>query len=256
MLYAKVVGEGKPLYVIHGFLGMSDNWKTLGSQFSKNGYQVHLLDMRNHGRSFRSDVHTYEAMVKDVVEYAASLQHDSIDVIGHSMGGKVAMFLAVNNPGLVSKVVIADIGVRYYAPHHQTILEGLQAVDFSVKPSRQQVEDILEKYIHDFGTRQFLLKNLYWEQEGQLGFRFNLPSLVKNVENIGQALQEGTYFQGPSLFVRGANSGYVKDEDLENIHSHFPNMLLKTIPDASHWLHAEKPREFYSIVVEFLLGSN
>ena len=168
-LYSRIEGEGKSLLILHGFMGMSDNWKTLGSQFAGLGFQVHMLDMRNHGKSPHSEAFNYAVMVQDVLEYC--LQHglDTINLLGHSMGGKIAMFFAVNHPEKVEKLIIADIGPKYYAPHHQKILEGLTAIDFSKQPTRAEAEGILAHYIRDFGTRQFLLKNLYWVTPGQLG---------------------------------------------------------------------------------------
>ena len=160
MLHSRIEGEGKPLLIIHGFLGTSDNWKTLGGQYADKGFQVHAVDMHNHGKSFHSDEFTYDAMVQDLVDYCNGHQISKADVIGHSMGGKAAMFFAVHYPEKVNRLVIADIGPKYYRPHHQDILAGLNAVDFSLKPERSDVEAILSQYIDDAGTRQFLMKNL------------------------------------------------------------------------------------------------
>lgn len=252
MLYSRIEGEGKPLLIIHGFLGSSDNWKTLGGQFTENGYQVHAIDMRNHGRSFHSDAFDYKAMVQDIYEYCEQKSLQKVDIIGHSMGGKAAMFFATAHPDKVGKLVIADIGPKYYRPHHQDILAGLNAVDFSVKPSRSDVEEILEKYIADFGTRQFLMKNLYWKEQGQLVFRFNLDIFNEKIENIGQALPEGAKFDKPVLFLRGDRSNYIKDEDFDLIKSHFPEAIIKDIKDSGHWLHAENPADFMAETLEFL----
>lgn len=252
MLYSKIEGSGKPLLILHGFLGMSDNWKTLGTQFAEIGYQVHMLDLRNHGRSFHSDVFNYEVMMEDVVEYCKFHSLTSISIIGHSMGGKIAMFLATNYPELVDQLIVADIGPKYYKPHHQDILSGLNAVDFSQKPDRNQVEEVLTNYIPDFGTRQFLMKSLYWKEPGQLAFRFNLDSFNDNIEQIGTALPEEKRFEKQTLFIRGGNSRYILDTDLEQIKKHFPLGTIETIPNAGHWLHAENPQLFFEIVQQFL----
>lgn len=252
MLYSKIEGEGKPFLILHGFLGMSDNWKTLGTQFSEIGYQVHMLDLRNHGRSFHSTEFNYEVMAQDIVEYCNFYQLQNIILLGHSMGGKVAMQVAVNNPELIEKLIVADIGPKYYAPHHQTILAGLNAVNFTLKPSRSEVEDILKDYIHDFGTRQFLLKSLYWVETGQLGFRFNLPVFNEKIAEIGKALNVDAEFDKPVLFLRGSKSSYILDEDFIGIIHFFPQAIIKTIDNAGHWLHAENPTSFYENVVEFL----
>jgi esterase len=254
MLHSRIEGEGKPLLIIHGFLGTSDNWKTLGGQYVQNGFQVHALDLRNHGKSFHSDEFNYNVMVQDVIAYLDEHHIQQADVIGHSMGGKVAMFLAVQHPERVDKLIIADIGPKYYAPHHQDILAGLNAVDFSVKPSRNEVEDILSKYIDDFGTRQFLMKNLYWKEPGQLAFRFNLPVFNDKIDNIGQALAEGSTFDKPVLFLRGDRSRYIKDEDIPGIKAHFPKAAVKDIKNSGHWLHAENPQDFMTETLAFLKG--
>lgn len=246
MLYSRIEGEGKPLLIIHGFLGSSDNWKTLAGQYAENGYQVHAIDMRNHGRSFHSDVFDYDATVQDIYEYCEQHRLQQVDIIGHSMGGKAAMFFAVAHPEKVNKLIIADIGPKYYRPHHQDILAGLNAVDFSVKPSRSDVEAILEQYIEDFGTRQFLMKNLYWKEPGQLAFRFNLDVFNEKIENIGQALPAGKVFNKPVLFLRGDRSNYIKDEDFDMIKTHFPKADIKDIKNSGHWLHAENPKDFMS----------
>lgn len=252
MLYSKIEGEGKPFIIMHGFLGMSDNWKTLATQYVEEGFQVHVLDLRNHGRSFHSDEFTYEAMVQDVVEYCQANQLSNVAILGHSMGGKVAMLFAAKHPELVEKLIVADIGPKFYKQHHQDILAGLNAIDFSVKPSRHDVEAILSQFVTDFGTRQFLLKNLYWIEPGQLAFRFNLAVFNTNLDAIGKALPEGLVFDKPTLFIRGGNSNYILDTDFNEIHTHFPNSEIATIPNAGHWLHAENPKMFFELSTSFL----
>lgn len=251
MLYSKIEGQGQPLVILHGFLGMSDNWKTLGTQFVAQGFQVHLLDLRNHGRSFHSDDFSYELMVQDVYAYCQTHQLTNIDIIGHSMGGKVAMLLATTYPDLIRKMIVADIGPKYYAPHHQDILTGLNAVDFSKKPCRNAVDALLAASIPDFGTRQFLLKNLYWQEPGQLAFRFNLAVFNQKITEIGKALPENAVSLISTLFIRGGNSNYILEEDLEKIQHHFPKATLQTIPNAGHWLHAENPALFYQFCIDF-----
>lgn len=252
MLHSNIIGEGKPLLIIHGFLGMSDNWKTLASQYAEQGFQVHALDLRNHGKSFHSNDWGYDFMVQDVVEYCQFYQLQKVDVIGHSMGGKVVMLLATNYPDLVDKLIVADIGPKFYAPHHQTILASLNAVDFSKKPSRAEVEEIVSGYIHDFGTRQFLLKNLYWKEPGQLDFRFNLKVFTENTSVIGDVLPFENHFDKETLFIRGDKSDYILDSDFETIYHHFPKAKIETVSNAGHWLHAENPKEFFEKTVHFL----
>lgn len=252
MLYAKIEGSGKPLLILHGFLGMSDNWKTLGTQYATLGHEVHMLDLRNHGRSFHSSEFNYDVMTQDLVDYCREKQLSDVNIIGHSMGGKVAMFFATLHPELMQKLIVADIGPKYYAPHHQGILAGLNAVDFSQKPSRNEVDKILAHYIPDFGTRQFLLKSLYWQNPEQLAFRFNLAVFNQEIENVGTALPENARCDKPTLFIRGGNSNYIREEDLVGIAKHFPTALIETIPNVGHWLHAENPRAFFERTALFL----
>ena len=252
MLYSKIEGSGKAFVIMHGFLGMSDNWKTLGTQFAESGFEVHMLDLRNHGRSIQSSEFNYELMVNDVVEYCKEKNLTSIYLLGHSMGGKVAMFTATQFPDLVEKLIVADIGVKYYKPHHEEILAGLSAVDFSKKPSRSEVEGILTPYIPDFGTRQFLMKSLYWKEPGQLAFRFNLQAFIENKDVIGDALAEDAIFDKPTLFLKGANSNYILESDSAEIKKHFPKAEIESVANAGHWLHSENPKDFYDYTMRFL----
>ena len=252
-LYSKIEGTGQPLLILHGFLGMSDNWKTLGKQYATLGFQVHMLDLRNHGRSFHSDEFNYNVMVQDIVEYCQENNLQNSDVIGHSMGGKVAMLFATEHPNLIQKLIVGDIGPKYYPPHHHEILAGLNAVDFSKKPSRNEVDAIVAHYIPDFGTRQFLMKSLYWQTPEQLAFRFNLPVFNREIENIGTALPTNARFDKPTLFLNGGNSKYIKEEDKPMILHHFPKALFETIPNVGHWLHAENPTLFFKITSDFLV---
>ena len=252
MLYSKIEGEGKPFLIIHGFLGMSDNWKTLGYQLTQLGFQIHLLDMRNHGKSFHSDEFSYEIMVEDLKSYIDFHHLQDIILLGHSMGGKVAMLFATLYPDLVEKLIVADIGPKYYPPHHQSILAALNAVDFSLKPSRAAVDEIVSKHISDFGTKQFLLKNLYWKTPEQLDFRFNLPVFNTKISEIGTALPFENQFNKQVLFLRGGKSDYILDSDFETILHHFPLAKIDTIPNSGHWLHAETPTAFYCEVEKFV----
>lgn len=251
-LYSKIEGKGDPLLILHGFLGMSDNWKTLGIQYAQQGFQVHMIDLRNHGRSFHSEVFNYEVMVQDILEYCDANNLDKIDIIGHSMGGKVAMLFATKYPEKVNHLIVADIGPKFYSQHHQDIFAGLNAVDLSTKPSRSDVDETLTSYIPDFGTRQFLMKSLYWHTPDQLAFRFNLEVFNKQIDEIGMALPAEAIFEKPTLFIRGGNSKYILDSDIENIKKHFPNSKLETVANAGHWLHAENPKEFFEKTIGFL----
>ena len=251
ILHSTIKGEGKPLLILHGYFGMSDNWKTIGNQFAEN-YQVHLIDQRNHGRSFHEDEFNYEVLVEDLHAYIQHYQLEEVNIIGHSMGGKTAMLFAVTYPDLVDKLIVVDISPRMYQPHHNAILAGLNSIDFSVENTRTLVDKKLSALIPDFGVRQFLLKNVYWKEKGKLAFRFNLESLTDNNPEVGEALPSFTVFEKDTLFLKGSKSDYITQDEEPIIEAHFPNSKIVEIKNAGHWLHAENPKDFYAEVSEFL----
>ncbi len=252
ILHSQVLGEGIPFIILHGFLGSGDNWKTLGNQFADAGYEVHLVDQRNHGRSFHDKAFNYSLMAQDVAFYCQENGLDSVVLLGHSMGGKTAMQLATTRPQRVQKLIVADIAPKAYPQHHQDILKALASLVFEKISSRGEAEEVLSQYIPDMGTRQFLLKNLYWKEKGKLALRMNLPVLTEKIEEVGRALPEGATYPGDTLFVRGEKSGYIEPLDELLIKKHFAKAQLETVSGAGHWLHAENPDEFYRIVMNFL----
>ena len=250
ILHSQIEGTGNPLLILHGYFGMSDNWKTLGSKFATH-FEVHLIDQRNHGRSFHAGEFNYTVLADDLLNYIKYHQLEKVTIIGHSMGGKTAMLFAVKYPDFVNKLIIADISPRYYEPHHNAILAALNSVDFSIQNSRSLVDKKVAELIPEIGVRQFLLKNVYWKEKGQLDFRFNLKSLTENNPTVGEALPNGTVFNGKTLFLKGGNSNYITQREELIIKTHFPNSAIKEIANVGHWLHAEKPQEFLEIVLDF-----
>jgi len=251
LLHSVISGKGQPLLILHGFLGMGDNWKSLANKFSEK-FEVHVIDQRNHGRSFHDDDFSYELMVEDLLNYMDYHQLERVDVLGHSMGGKTGMLCAVEHPERIQKLIVADIAPKFYPPHHQEILDALGEVDFKKISSRSEIDEILKKYISEMGIRQFLLKNVYRKEKNQLAYRFNLEVLEEHYDEIGVALPPRSLFEGSVLFLKGALSGYIHEQDTDLISAHFPNSRIVTVANASHWLHAENPNDFYHNVVEFL----
>lgn len=251
ILHSKIIGEGKPLLILHGYFGASDNWKTLGSQFAEN-YQVHLIDQRNHGRSFHANEFNYEILADDLYNYIQYHQLEEIYLIGHSMGGKTAMLFAVTFPDLIDKLIIVDISPKEYKPHHDAILAGLNSVDFSKQTSRSLVDAQIANYIPEVGVRQFLLKNVYWREKGVLDYRFNLKSLTDNNAEIMKPLPIKTKFVKETLFLKGEKSDYIMLAEHLIIDAHFPNNKIVEIKNAGHWLHAENPKQFYQEVCDFM----
>ncbi|WP_445382938.1 alpha/beta fold hydrolase [Robiginitalea sp. IMCC43444] len=251
-LYSKVLGAGQPLIILHGFLGMSDNWKTLGKKYADSGLEVHLLDQRNHGRSGWEVQFDYPTMAADLLEYMDNKGLSTANVLGHSMGGKTAMEFACRYPSRVSTLLVADIAPKYYPPHHKQILDALNTIPLEKMQSRTEADDYLAESIPEWGVRQFLLKNLYWESPKKLGFRFNLEVLSNSMEAIGATLESNAAYNGPVLFLRGGNSDYIKDSDAPLMKKHFPDYQLVTIPETGHWLHAEKPDVFFEKTITFI----
>jgi len=246
----KVFGEGEPVIILHGFLGSLDNWQSVAKDLSY-GYKVYLIDLRNHGKSEHTSKHSYALMSEDLKEFFQQHNITNASVIGHSMGGKTAMFFAALNPILVAQLVVIDIGVKYYPPHHQEVLGALNCIDLSLVTSRQEVEAHLMQKLNDNGVVQWLMKNLKREGDA-FQWKFNLKDLSTEIENIGEALPEEAEFLNPTLFIRGGNSHYVLDEDIEGIMQHFPLVKMETITNAGHWVHAERPHEFNDVLQKFL----
>ena len=254
ILHSYIIGDsGKELLILHGFLGMSDNWKSQAQNFVAKAYRVHLIDQRNHGRSFWSDQFSYAELVMDLYNYIQHHNLKSVILLGHSMGGKTVMNFAAAYPKIVERIIVADIAPKYYKPDHQIILEGLSSIDFDIVKTRKTAGIQLKKYISDLPVRQFLLKNLFWITPDNLGFRMNLAVLKNCGEQLGAALDSKAYYSKPTLFIIGENSNYVKEAiDGELILEHFPQSKIIGIPGAAHWLHAEQPKLFFEKVIRWL----
>jgi esterase len=247
------LGEGRPLIILHGLFGQSDNWNTLAKQFAQNGFRVFTVDQRNHGLSPHSEIWTYEAMADDLNELIDEHQLQNPILLGHSMGGKTVMYFEYKYPQVASKLIIADIAAKQYPMQHKEVLQALHAVNFDTVTTRKEVEAVMNTYISDFGTKQFLLKNIYWldTQTNRMDWRFNLKVISDNYTNVSEAIP---HFKSdtPTLIIRGARSHYILDEDWTHFQLLFSNTSLQTIADAAHWVHAEKPQVFYDVVMNFL----
>ena len=252
-LYFRILGEGTPLFILHGLLGSSDNWISLAKIWSKT-HKVYLIDLRNHGQSFHSDQFNYDLMANDVYELIMDESIQSVDIIGHSMGGKVAMKLAVQHPSKIKNLVIIDIAPKYYPVHHEQILKGLKAIQLSNLASRNEADETLKKYVNEAGIRQFLLKNLKRNAEGYI-WKMNLNVISEQIENVGENLKNHDKFDGPTLFIRGGNSDYINGADLAQINKIFPKSKVETIDNAGHWVHAEKPTELMMTINQFINSS-
>ncbi len=252
MLHYKIFGEGQPLVILHGLFGMLDNWQTLARTWADR-YQVVLLDLRNHGRSFHTEAMDYPLLAADVAETLHTLDVQACYLLGHSMGGKVAMQVALSHPELVQQLVVVDIAPRRYRPGHHEIFAALATLDPPTITDRKAAAEELGTYLADPGIRLFLLKNLARDPAGGFRWRMNLPAIRDNYDKlIGPVGQLGDRYDGPALFLRGSQSGYVQDDDFELIQMLFPQAQLETVAGAGHWVHAEKPAELLAAVNAFL----
>ena len=250
-LHYERYGQGHPLIILHGLFGSLDNWRTLNKAFARS-FEVFALDQRNHGRSPHSEVFNYQAMMEDVREFMQQHELTVAHILGHSMGGKVAMQFALTYPNMVDKLVIVDIAPKVYPPGHDDVFAGLFAFNPATIRSRQEADAALARHLPDLSLRQFLLKNLEREESGTFKWRINLDSIHRNYHEMLKTFMTSGTFAKPTLLIRGENSGYVHDSDLVTIREIFPAAQLTTIPNTGHWVHAEAPQEFAGVVLDFL----
>lgn len=250
-LHYKEYGSGKPLIILHGFLGSLDNWHTLATRFGKS-FRVYAIDQRNHGKTRHSTEHSIALMVADLLEFVKEHKLSSISIIGHSMGGKVAMQFALDNPALVENLIVVDIAPKQYEAGHEDVFKALFAVKLNQITSRKDAEDAMLPYLPDFGTRQFLLKNLERKMDGSFQWKMNISVLHENYEDMGHEIICKQAFLGRTLFIKGEKSDYILKSDETAIKTLFPNSTLVTIAGAGHWVHAENPDDFYATVLKFI----
>jgi esterase len=269
-LYFRKSGKGRPLIILHGLYGSSDNWYSFGKALSKF-YEVYLIDLRNHGRSPHSEEHNYSLMIKDLAEFFDLHRLENAVVIGHSMGGKTAMLFAYCYPSMIEKLVVVDASPKSYANdpriagqinQHRTIVNALENLDISVIHTREDANEILAEDIRDERIRLFLLKNLKRKPDGHYFWALNIKVISRNLESIlndfntDLCRDEMVIRNFPALFIKGQLSNYLLEEDKDKIAKLFPNAGLVTIPNAGHWVHAEQPELFLSVLKKFLQQEN
>ncbi len=254
LLHTQLTGQsGQPAVVlIHGLFGSYENLGVIARSLSEQ-YQVVNVDVRNHGRSGHSADMSYRQMADDLAQTLDALELAKVALLGHSMGGKLAMAFALLHPERVTKLILADIAPVAYPPRHNSIFAGLEAVDLAQLTSRAEADKQLAEYISEAGVRQFLLKSLVKDNDS-FYWRFNLAALKANYAAlIGEPLVQGQY-GGPVLFIKGGDSDYILPEHRPAIMQLFPQAQAKIIQGTGHWLHAEKPAAFTKLVQDFLLS--
>jgi len=251
-LFFQELGQGNPLIILHGIFGSGDNWLTLGRQFAENR-RVFLLDQRNHGRSPWDDAFSYQLLADDLLEFMDAQGLAQADIIGHSMGGKVSMLFALQHPERVKSLVVVDIAPRMYnLQEHKHILGTLANFELNNYQTRTEIDQTLAADLPEYGTRQFILKNIYRNQNHEFAWRLNVKALNDNLTEIGMPLNSEQRFATPTLFIAGGKSKYIQPEDHARIHTLFPQARIATVPQAGHWVHAEAPDALFALVNDYL----
>lgn len=251
MLHYQTIGNGPDVIFLHGLFGAGDNWRSIARSLSEH-YRLHLLDLPNHGKSSWIDNPSHERIAEQVDQWRQQQQIKSFALLGHSMGGKIAMQMALNHSAAdINKLIIVDIAPRAYKAHHQDIFAAFNDIALQTVATRNDVEEQLRPYVNDPSIRQFLLKSLH-KKDGQLAWQFNTVGLEQNYQQIAAAPTMDQPFAGPTLFIKGMNSQYITKDDQSDIQRLFPNAKAKLIEGAGHWPHAEKPAAFLKIVSDFL----
>ena len=253
-LFYREYGTGKPLIILHGLLGISDNWVAFARRLSEKGFRIMIPDQRNHGQSPHHPVLNYYALTDDLSEFIETHHLEKPVILGHSMGGKVAMRYTLEHPASVDRLIVVDTSLRTYYRfnYHLKLIDAMLSVDFSVSKTRSDVEDRLREKIQDERLIFFLLKNLFWKEKGKLGWRPNLQAISYHVDSMYDGVFYSTRFNRPALFIRGGQSDYILDEDIPGILQNFPQAEIITIEQGTHWVHADEPEAFYNLVNNFL----
>jgi esterase len=247
----EVVGEGHPLVILHGLLGSTDNWRSMSRRLGAH-YKVFAIDLRNHGRSPHSDIFDYDVMTADLREFMEQQALRRIMLLGHSMGGKVAMQFAIDYSEQVDKLVIVDIAPKPYEPSQRYLLKALRSLDLTRYKSFADVDAALAAKVSSESLRQFLLKNLARDENGRLRWKIHLAAIDRNYDKLLWELSPERSFNKPTLFIRGGRSNNIEDDDTRLIRQMFPQAEIATLPEAGHWIHVDAPEEFFQTVVNFL----
>tara|TARA_Y100001968_G_scaffold330183_1_gene381322 strand:- start:5857 stop:6624 length:768 start_codon:yes stop_codon:yes gene_type:complete len=250
ILSSSIFGKGNPIIILHGLFGESKNWNSIANELAFN-FEVHLIDQRNHGKSFHHDEHNYIALAEDVYNYIQFYRLEHYVIMGHSMGGKVAMQFAFMYPGKLKKLIIVDIAPKKYHDNHDIIFQGLNQVLLKAS-SRKEAYTILMGYINDAVTVNFLLKGFYLSEDDNPKFKFNYQALEKNIIHMLGGLKKHNNFNGMTYFVSGSKSNYIQSHDFEDISKLFPNNQMIQINNAGHWVHFEAKENFLRTIKTIL----
>ena len=250
-LHFEVVGEGRPVVILHGLLGSADNWRSMSRRLGAH-YQVFAVDLRNHSRSPHSNILDYDVMVADVREFMERQELRRIILLGHSMGGKVAMQFAIEYSEQVDRLIVVDIAPKAYEPSQRYLLKAMRSLDLSRYKSFADVDAALAPEVSSEPLRQFLIKNLTRDENGRLRWKMHLEAIDRNYDKLLRGLGAEGRFNKPTLFIRGGRSNYIEDDDASLIRQMFPQAEITTLSKAGHWVHVDAPEEFFQTVANFL----
>lgn len=239
------------LVLLHGLFGQARLWRSHALRFSEN-FSVHVVNLRNHGSSFHSDKMSYALMAEDLKRYFKAHNIDAAHLLGHSMGGKVAMQFALSYPQLAQSIIVADIAPVSYLPRHHSVFAAVKAMQGRLYSSRQMVKQTLDKHLKSEAVKQFLLTNLKQDAQKNYHWQSNMEAIMANYKPLSSAVVGKMPYLKPSLFIKGELSDYIIDAYLAVIERYFSNYQLQTIADSGHWLHVEKSAQFYQICSDFL----
>lgn len=248
----KIIGQGKPVIILHGLFGMLDNWLNIAKKLEKEGYMAILIDQRDHGRSPHTTDFSYPLLADDLYHFMEeNWIHDAI-LIGHSMGGKTVLQFMTEHDSMVSKVIVIDIGIKKYSGGHKEVFDALFAVDIDSVQNRDEVESVMIAALQDIGTVQFLMKNLTRKKSGGFEWKMNLPLLFEKYNNILDAITFDSPCLTETCIVRGGKSDYITDDDYIGMLKVLPGAHLVTIPEAGHWVHVDRPNELFTSINDFI----
>ena len=260
-LYSRILGEGPPVLILHGLFGMSDNWLTIARALVENGYCVHALDLRNHGQSPNSETHRYTDMSDDLEEYLNNNLIDVVHIIGHSMGGKLAMIFALLYPERLEKLVVVDIAPSAYSDitYYAEIVDTLIGIDMTAHREKGGIRKELTLRFGDQRLAMFLTKNVVWDDlEKRYIWKINLPILKKYLHHLQRGLGELAIHAPcpvPTFFIKGDDSTYYGPDNEEDRLFFFPDSEVVGVAEAGHWVHSDQPRQFQEIVLSFFHDS-
>ncbi len=258
-LFFRRFGEkgNQPVVILHGLFGNSDNWVSYARRLSQQGFEVFIPDQRNHGQSPHNDNFNYLALTDDLFDFIDENEIEDPIIIGHSMGGKVAMRFVLENPLLVKKLIVVDISLKAYGPRkqHLSFIKAMESIDLAKVKTRHEVEEELSSFIQEPRIRQFILKNLHRKGKEKFEWRLYYEGIKNNLNKMFDAIDTSVKFNKPTLFIKGGASDYILLEDFDQIRYNFPNAEIITIENASHWVHVETAEKFYQLTSGFAEGT-